>query len=812
MASVVGPDAVEEFPRLLRVGSGWASTLVVTGYPAEVGLAWLDSVLRANVRLDAALHIDPLPPATAAAGLRKARARLEATRRLDAGRGRLGDPLTAIAAEDAADLADRLARGQTRLFRVGVYLTVHAATRAALAEAVAQVQAAAASVLLDTRPATWRHLQGWASTLPLGQDGLGMRRVFDTDALALAFPLASSGLPGPLPGQPASSTGVLLGVTDPVGAAAAPLSVGPSGATAWRPYGGGVGVVWWDRWAQHNHNSLVLARSGAGKSYLVKLEILRSLYDDVHVAVIDPDDEYAALAQAVGGARIALGRPGVRVNPFDLPPGERRPDALTRRALFLHTLVGVLLGIDLPPAERSALDNALTVTYASAGITHHPATWSRPAPMLRDLAAVLARAGSRGDGGNLAAATLAARLQPWTTGSFRYLFDGPTTTAPVGRLVVWSTRHLPDELRAAGMLIALDALWRDVDTPTDTPIETSVGTPADASPDTGTRAPATYPAAAVVRSTGAGGVGERASGGNPWIRTARTPRGATVPDSQGPSAGNGGVRAGGGAAGPCRRLVVVDEAWTLLRDGEGARFLLRLAKSARKRNAGLTVVTQDVADLLGSDVGQAVAANAATQILMRQAPQAIDAVAGAFALTSGEAQMLLAAGRGQALLVAGAGNRVSFRVVASAREHALATTGVQAVHPSALPEPDIGPPSVNPYPVDPHPLEPHPLEPVDGELSEVQPWHGITERDAPPDDLPPDDLLDENLPPDDLCPDEVPPDDPPSDVRPTTRPRTRRPAAPAASAPPRGRAPRSRTDRLARAQPHDPQHRNRNGS
>jgi type IV secretory pathway VirB4 component len=130
-----------------------------------------------------------------------------------------------------------------------------------------------------------------------------------------------------------------------------------------------------------------------------------------------------------------------------------------------------------------------------------------------------------------------------------------------------------------------------------------------------------------------------------------------------------------------RRLVVVDEAWTLLREGEGARFLFRLAKAARKRNAGLTVVTQDVADLLGSDLGHAVAANAATQILMRQAPQSIDAVAAAFALTAGEAQMLLAAGRGQALLVAGGGVRVAFRTVASPKEHALATTGLDAAPP-----------------------------------------------------------------------------------------------------------------------------------
>jgi hypothetical protein len=160
VAAVVGPHAVDVEPLAIRVGDGWAATLVVTGYPAQVGPGWLDAILSTTARVDAAVHIDPLPAPVAAARLRSARARLEATQRLDAGRGRLADPTTSITADDATGLAERLARSQTRLFRVGVYLTVHAPTRATLREAVAQVRAAAASALLDTHPATWRQLQG----------------------------------------------------------------------------------------------------------------------------------------------------------------------------------------------------------------------------------------------------------------------------------------------------------------------------------------------------------------------------------------------------------------------------------------------------------------------------------------------------------------------------------------------------------------------------------------------------------------------------------------------------------------------------
>ncbi|MFG1892229.1 VirB4 family type IV secretion system protein [Micromonospora sp. NPDC049051] len=563
LAAAVAPASVEVTPRMLRVGDGYAATLVVTGYPAEVGPAWLEPLLSWPGRLDLALHIDPLPAPIAAARLRNQRARFESSRRADAERGKLPDPLVDAAAEDAADLANRLARGAAKLFRVGLYLTVHARTENELLEACAQVKAAAASTLIEVQPATWRHLAGWTTTLPLATDSLQMRRTMDTAALAAAFPLASADLPAPLPGDPPTEGGVLYGVN--------PDSQG---------------IVWWDRWAQENHNSVVLARSGAGKSYFVKLEILRNLYQQVQVAVIDPEDEYLRLADAVGGTVVRLGVTGVKVNPLDLPTSDTRPDVLTRRGLFLHTLIAVLLGQQPPPTERAALDRAILTAYRQAGITADPATHHRPAPLLRDLTDCL-----HADD-DPAARQLAARLAPWAHGSFSHLFDGPTTTRPDGHLVVWSLRHLPDELRTVGTLLALDAIWRQVD--------------------------------AVGRSTR-------------------------------------------------RQLVVVDEAWLLMRDGEGARFLFRMSKAARKRHAGLAVITQDVADVLGSDLGHAVVANAATQVLLKQAPQAIDAIGDAFGLTAGERRLLLTARVGTGLLISGT-NRTSFDAIASDTEHQLCTT------------------------------------------------------------------------------------------------------------------------------------------
>jgi hypothetical protein len=569
LAATVAPTAIEDTPGYVRVGDGYAATLIVTGYPAEVGPAWLEPLLSWPGRLDVTLHIEPLPTAAAAARLKTQRARYESSRRSDTDRGRLTDPAVDAAAGDAAALADRLARGAAKLFRVGVYVTVHARSEEELGYACAQVTGAAASMLLDLQPATWRHLAGWTTTLPLCTDSLRLLRTMDTQALAAAFPLAGPGLPAPLPGDTASSGGVLYGV-DPAG-----------------------GVVWWDRWAQDNHNAIVLARSGAGKSYLVKLDILRNLYHGVQVAVIDPEDEYGRLAHATGGAVIRLGAPGVTVNPLDLPAGDTRPDAVTRRGLFLHTLITVLLGREPEAGERAALDRAVIATYRAAGITSDPGTHHRPAPLLRDLATALA-----GDS-DPAGPALAAQLVPWTDGSYKALFDAPTSTRADGHLVIWSLRHLPDELRTVGTLLALDQIWRRVDQPT--------------------------------------------SGGH--------------------SDGSRGALT--------RRMVVVDEAWLLMRDPEGARFLYRMAKAARKRNTGLTVVTQDSGDILATDLGRAVAANAATQILLRQAPQAIDAVSDAFRLTDGESRLLLTAHRGHGLLISGT-SRSALEVVASAKEHRLA--------------------------------------------------------------------------------------------------------------------------------------------
>lgn len=537
-------------PRHLEVGDGARRTVAVVGYPHEVRLGWLEPVVTHAGPVDVSVHIEPVPAKAAADRLRRQMARFESSRRVDARRGRLPDPELEASADDARELAHRLARGQGRLFALGLYATVRGSDPEEAAVEEERFRAVLDSLLLTPVPATYRALEGWLTTLPVGLDLLGMRRTVDTEALAAGFAFASA--------EPSDQGGVLWGLNARTG-----------------------GVVTWDRFAQPNHNAVVLARSGAGKSYLTKLELLRSLYRDVEAVVVDPEDEYSRLAAAVGGVTIRVGSPGVRLNPLDLA---EEPDALDRRVMFVHTLVLLLLASKLSPAERAALDRAVLAAYAAKGITGDPRTHRRPAPVLSDVASALAA-----DEG--AGRELADRLAPFVTGSHRDLFDGPTTTKPEGHLVVFSLRDLPDEMKGAGVLIVLDALWRRVTDP-----------------------------------------------------TRRT-----------------------------RRLVVVDEGWWLMRDEAGARFLYKLAKSARKHWCGLTVTTQDAADVLGSDLGQAVVANAATQVLLRQSPQAVPALAEAFRLSEGEQRFLLAARRGEGLLLGGT-DRIAFRSVGSPAEHPLVTT------------------------------------------------------------------------------------------------------------------------------------------
>jgi type IV secretory pathway VirB4 component len=553
------PDAVIVGPRRLACGDGYTATFTILDYPATLPFAWIETLLVSpQAHSEISVHVDPVPTDIAAAQLRKRRARMEATQRYTAAHGRLDDPRLEAAASDAAELAERLAGGETRLHRMAVYVTVHAETTEDLDLACARFRAAASAQLMDARPLTFRQLPGITATIPVGIDGPGCAKTVDTETVAAGFPFSSPEVPG----TPSASS-VLYGLNLASGA-----------------------PVLWDRWAQDNHNSVVVARSGAGKSYFTKSELLRQLYSGVQISVIDPDGEYRKLAEHVGGTVHTPGR-GRSINPLALP-AEAEADALTRRRMFVGTLVETALGEPLTAAETALVDAAAAQVYTSAGITEDASPWARTPPVAADLLAVL-------EAGDETAASLATRLAPYVNGGLSGLLADRANAADEAatgvHLQVFDLSELAEELAPLTTLVVLDQIWRS------------------------------------LRGDGR------------------------------------------------RRLIVVDEAWLLLSDGAGAKFLSRTAKSARKRMAGLMVVTQDASDLLGSELGHTVIANSATQILLRQAPQSVDAVAEAFGLTDAERGVIASARRGEALLLGGDA-RVAFTAVAAPDEHELCLTGI----------------------------------------------------------------------------------------------------------------------------------------
>jgi type IV secretory pathway VirB4 component len=333
--------------RHLQVEGGVCQTLAVIGFPREVSAGWAEPLLTYPGQIDIAFHLVPVPAPRAATQLRKRRARLESAHRTSTAQGRVEDPRQATAAMDAAEIADRIATGQGRLFQVAVYITVHAPTLETLEAELQQLKALCASLLVDAVPTTFRPLQGWVSTLPLGTDLVGMGRSMDTDAASTLLPFTSPELVADL-----GETTVVYGT-----------NTHSSGVVAWDRFCGSL----------DNHNSVILARSGAGKSYLAKLEVLRSLLVGVEVAVIDPEGEYCRLAEAVGGTTIRLGTREGRLNPFTLATADTDPQGFTSRALFLHTLIASMVG-ELSSTEKAVLDRAIITPYAEAGITRDPAS------------------------------------------------------------------------------------------------------------------------------------------------------------------------------------------------------------------------------------------------------------------------------------------------------------------------------------------------------------------------------------------------------------------------------------------------------
>jgi hypothetical protein len=552
--SLVAPDGFEELPAELRLGSRLARTLAISRYPRLLRPGWLESLLRFEGDLDVSLHVQPSPMGAVMSFLERRIAELSSTVRVADESGRRADAHRRAALADAEELQDRLAQGLERLFDLSLYLTIWGTSSQALELATRRVEAVLGSMLLHSRRLLFQMEPGLISSLPLGLDRVGLRRSLPTSAVSATFPFSGNDI--------STRTGLLYGIN--------PQAKSP---------------VVLDRFALENHNASVFATSGAGKSYLVKVELIRARTAGIAAAVIDPEGEYASIVSALGGSIIAVS-PGTApaLDPFAIP--EQEPGSLSSRIATLMTLLE-LLGGELSANHRAAAEEALSFAYAARGFADDGRWGDLAPPNLGDVQARLRHSASEMTAGG-EASELALRLQRYVSGAGAWLFRTPHQPTPSARpeVTAYVLSGVPEEDRAPAMFLVLDRIWSDL--------------------------------ASKSRPT----------------------------------------------------LVLVDEAWWLMQYPDTARFIHRLVKTARKRQAGLTLVTQDVTDVLSSPLGASVITNSALQILMKQAPQAIRPLAELFRLTPTEQSWLLNARRGEGLLLA-QGKRVPFQVVASQEEARL---------------------------------------------------------------------------------------------------------------------------------------------
>lgn len=502
---------------------------------------------------------------------------MEATIQSDMKRGRVIEPSVQVALEDALALQQELAKGSERFFQFGLYVTIPSPNLEDLNKATNQVEATLGSLLIVTKKAILQMEEGFKTTLPMGRDRTVVTRNMDTTSLATTFPFTTSEL--------TANEGILYGLNEHNDS-----------------------LIIFDRFTLENANSVVFGKSGGGKSYMVKLEVMRSLMFDTEVIIIDPENEYETLAHALGGEYIRF-RFGstTKLNPFDLAllgNSEREESELSQKVLSLHGFFRVVMG-KLTPSEDALLDRALILTYKQKGITPDPTTHAKEPPLMEDLYKTLAGMEEE------LAKGLADRIEKFVKGSLVGIFDQQTNIEIRNQLTVFSIRDLEDELRPIAMYLILDFIWNKIRHDTK------------------------------------------------------------------------------------RRILIVDEAWYMMKYPDSAQFIYGIAKRARKYYLGLTTITQDVEDFLATEMGKAIIQNSSMQILLKQSSAAINKVADVFYLSEGEKHLLLAADVGQGLFFAGPAH-AAMRIIASPQEHALATTKPQETEENARAESQQTPPAATP--------------------------------------------------------------------------------------------------------------------
>jgi len=558
LLDVISPQSVEVDFDYIKINDVYFRTIFVGGYPRFVTPGWLEPVVNIDTSLDISFYIYPVDGKSVLDDLRRKIAEMEAEMTTDIERGKIVDPVTQAKLEDAQSLQEQLVKGVERFYEFAFYITIPANSVEELNQITKQVESQLGSLMIVSKHAMLDMSEGFLATAPFGIDRLNITRNMDTTSVATTFPLTSTEL--------SSDRGVLYGINSQ-----------------------NESFVIFDRFSLQNANMTIFATSGAGKSYFVKLEAIRSLMVGIETIVIDPESEYKTIAEAVGGEYISFSyNSNAKINPFDLSQiREEGENQLGLKILSLHSLMKVIMGA-ITPTQEALLDRALIMTYRAKGITMDPDTQGREPPLMEDLYKTLV-------GMEVAdALDLAARIEKFVKGSFVGIFDKQTNINITNPFTVFSVKDLQDALRPIAMFIILDYIWTRV-----------------------------------------------------------------KKDLK-------------------KRILIVDEAWHMMRYPDTAQFLWSVVKRARKYYLGLTTITQDVEDFLGQDIGKAIVTNSAMQLLLKQSPAAIDRIGEVYYLSQGEKRLLLAANVGEGIFFAGP-HHAPIRIVASENENKLITTKPQEV-------------------------------------------------------------------------------------------------------------------------------------
>lgn len=553
LADKIAPSAIEITPKSLRIGDKIVRTFFVISYPRYLTDNWFTPIINLDKIFDVAIYINPIETAELLKHFQKKIAEVESQIIVRQQKGLVRDPMLDTAFQDLEELRDNLTQAQEKMFDIGFYISIYADSDQELFRTESEIKSMLEGKMIYIKPTLFQEEDGFKTVVPLGTDKLSITQKLNSEPISSMFPFVSFDLTG--------DEGILYGVNRHNSS-----------------------LVIFDRFSLENYNSIIFAKSGAGKSYATKLEIIRTLMFDTDVIVIDPEREYEYLAEAVGGRyfNISLSSDN-HINPFDLPiprVDESPADVLRSNIINLVGLFRIMLGV-LTPEEDSIIDRAITETYSLKDITAESDFTSIEPPLLSDFEMVL--------GGMEGTESILQRLTKYTHGSWANFINQPTNVDINKKFIVFSVRDMEDDLKPAAMYIVTHFIWN------------------------------------AVRKE---------------LK---------------------------------KRLLVVDEAWWMMKSDDTASFLYSIAKRGRKYYLGLCTITQDVGDFMKSPYGVPIVTNSSIQLLLKQSPSTIDVLQKTFNLTDEEKFLLLESGVGEGIFFAGL-KHVAIKIIASYTEDQIITS------------------------------------------------------------------------------------------------------------------------------------------